>query len=128
MPKIKILIAEDSKSIQFLYNKALPDAFFEKSLVLNGEEALQAYKTQKPDIILLDMHMPLLNGYQTLKILRENFKDTATTIVMVTSSSDKEDVMACAKLGIQGYIVKPFTVEELPQLLMKYHRAKSVTA
>lgn len=124
MPKFTILIAEDSKSMQLFYQKSLPDAFFDKHIVSDGRESLARYEALKPDIVLLDMNMPELNGYQTLKTIRETFRDLETTIIMVTSASEKEDVVACAKLGIQGYIVKPFLQEELPQLVMKYHRGK----
>lgn len=123
MPKIKILIAEDSKSMQFFYRKALPETLFDKHIVGDGKEALEQYQALQPDIILLDMNMPEMNGYQTLKAIRETLADKETTIIMVTSASEKEDVLACAKLGIQGYIVKPFKAEELPQLIMKCHRA-----
>ncbi len=124
MPKLKILIAEDSKSMQFFYRKALPDMLFDKHIAGDGKEALEQYQALQPDIILLDMNMPEMNGYQTLKAIRETFKDLQTTIIMVTSASEKEDVVACAKLGIQGYIVKPFTEEELPQLVMKCHKTR----
>lgn len=122
MPKLKILIAEDSKSMQFFYGKALPDMLFDKQIAGDGKVALELYQTMQPDIILLDMNMPEMNGYQALKTIRETFNDKQTTVIMVTSASEKEDVVACAKLGIQGYIVKPFSEEELPQLIMKCHR------
>lgn len=123
MPKQKILIAEDSKSMQMFYSHAIPDVLYEKQIVPDGEAALTAYKATKPDIILLDMNMPIINGYQVLKAIRANLKDRQTTIIMVTSTSEKNDVVACAQLGIQGYIVKPFKPEELVQAITKYHNA-----
>lgn len=123
MPKQKILIADDSKSIQAFYAHSIPNGFYEKTIVPDGEAALHAYETVKPDIILLDMNMPLVNGYEVLKAIRTKRKDLLTTIIMVTSASEKNDVVACAQLGIQGYIVKPFKPEELNLAIVKYHRA-----
>lgn len=119
--KLKILIAEDNKSIMDFYRKELPDEQFEKRLVGDGEQAIAAYTEDRPDIMLLDFMMPVKNGYQVLKAVRERFKDQATTIVMATSVADKDEVIACLKLGIQGYIVKPFTGEELRGKLRQCH-------
>ena len=119
MPKLKLLVAEDSKSMQIFYQKELPDSLFEKQIVPDGEKALEAYDAMKPDIILLDINMPILNGYQTLKAIRQEKEDTSTTVIMVTSSSEKEEVVACAKLGIQGYVVKPFQVKDLMEAIHK---------
>lgn len=123
MPKYKLLIAEDSKIEQELYEQVVLGSIFDKVIVHDGEAALKSYQEWKPDIILLDISMPLLNGFQVLKAIRGEHKDTKTTIIMVTSSSDKADVVACAKYGVQGYIIKPFMPEELNQAIVKFHRA-----
>ncbi len=123
MPKQKILIADDSKAMQLFYAKEISDALYVKQIVADGELALAAYETLKPDIILLDLNMPIVNGYEVLKTIRTKHQDHRTTIIMITSASDKDDVIACAKLGIQGYIIKPFIPAELNQAIIKYHRA-----
>ena len=115
MPKQKILIADDSKAMQLFYAKEIPDAIYEKQIVADGELALRAYENLKPDIILLDLNMPLVNGYEVLKAIRTKHQDHRTTIIMITSDSDKDDVVA--------YIIKPFKPEELNQAIIKYHRA-----
>lgn len=124
MAKLKLLVAEDSKSMQAFYKLKLPDVMFEKKIVSDGEQAIKEYADWQPDIVLLDINMPLMNGYQALKSIREEHRDKITTIIMVTSTSEKSEILACAKLGIQGYIVKPFSAEELPVAIMKYHRGK----
>jgi CheY-like chemotaxis protein len=111
--KKKILIAEDNKVISALYREAFPDQICELQIVNNGEQALSACKDWNPDILLLDYNMPVLNGYQVLKNLRTKGDGKTTTVIMVTSSSSKDDIVACAKLGIQGYIVKPFKTREI---------------
>jgi len=95
--------------------------------VKDGEELMEYLLHQdsspRPVVILLDLNMPLVNGYEVLKAIRTKHQDHRTTIIMITSASDKDDVVACAKLGIQGYIIKPFKPEELNQAIIKYHRA-----
>jgi len=124
MPKLKLLVAEDSKSVQMFYRSVLSPELYETRIAPDGEQALAEYKQWHPDVILLDMNMPVLNGYQTLKTIREQLKDKSTTIIMVTSASEKEDVIACAKLGIQGYIVKPFKAEAINEAIIRNHQQK----
>ena len=113
MAKRKILIADDSKSMQMFYDDQLSNELFEKRLVDNGQEAIAVYETWKPDLILLDFNMPVLDGFNTLKKLRQELNDQSTPVIMVTSRSEKDKVLACAQIGIKGYIVKPFKAEEL---------------
>lgn len=124
MPKLKLLVAEDSKSMQIFYKKELPESLFEVQIAPDGEKALEAYEAMQPDIVLLDINMPLMNGHQVLKTIRQDKGDQKTTVIMVTSSSEKEEVVACAKLGIQGFIVKPFQGEELAMKIMECHKGK----
>jgi CheY-like chemotaxis protein len=124
MPKLKLLIAEDSKAMQSFYRKELPGDLYEQKIVSDGEQALEEYKAWRPDIVLLDMNMPVMNGYQTLKTIREGCRDRSTTIIVVTSASEKDDVIACAKLCIQGYIVKPFKAEAISKAILHNHQQK----
>ncbi|MBU0729020.1 MAG: response regulator [Proteobacteria bacterium] len=125
MSKLKVLIAEDSKQIQLFYKRGLSENEFEIKMANDGMEAIAIYEEWKPDVILLDYMMPNLNGYQFLKDLRENKKDTWTTVIVVTGVTEKNDIVAFAKLGIQGYIVKPFLVEDLALTVKKHHKANS---
>lgn len=119
--KPKILIAEDHKVTMALYRQGLPENLCDIKLVSDGEQALSVYKQWHPDIIVLDHNMPILNGYQVLKAIRESEKDITTSIIMVTSESDKGNIIACAKFGIQGYIVKPFRSNEIAKKIFQFH-------
>jgi DNA-binding response OmpR family regulator len=119
--KIKILVVEDSPNINLLYGRGLPDIIFEKRFAPNGHDALVIYKDWLPDIIILDVMLPVMTGYSVLKEIRNTFKDKSTTIIMSTSLSKKEDVTSMMKLGIQGYIVKPFGVREIGGRILKYY-------
>ena len=68
MDKLKILIAEDDKTTQRLYDSFLVDDIFEKNYAKSGQEALEFYSSWQPDIILLDLMLPTLSGYSLLRI------------------------------------------------------------
>jgi len=120
MQKIKILIVEDHKVTQKLLDQSLRNDIFEKRIAENGESALEHYHEWKPDVILLDILLPVISGYAILKEIRTKDKDTSTAIIIVSSLMTKEDVMDCAKLGIEGYIVKPINVKEMNRKVLEY--------
>ena len=125
MPPLKILIAEDEKVTQKLYEVALPESICRHKIVGDGEEAIRIYDEWKPEVVLLDFSMPQINGYQVLKTIRGERQDKDTVIIMVTGHSDKDSILACAKLGVQGYIVKPFVNKELaPKIFKIYNESK----
>lgn len=124
MEKAKVLIAEDVPAMQRFYENALSEELFELTLVGEGREAVMAYEKDRPDILVLDMMMPLMSGYAVLNEIRRVKKDTDLTIVMATSKSDEDDVTSCIKLGIQGYIVKPVKITMLEAQLLEALGAK----
>ncbi len=117
--KMKILLVDDSKVAMTMYKEGLSDDLYEKKYAHNGNEALLFYKSWQPDLIVLDIVMPEMTGYTVLKQIREAEKTTGhrTAIVMATAMGDKSDIVDCAKVGIQGYIVKPFKQDELASRL-----------
>jgi CheY-like chemotaxis protein len=123
MDKLKILIAEDSKIAQEQYKTCLPDETYKKRFVENGEMAVELYKSFTPDIILLDLMMPIKSGYAALKDIREieSSLEKKTAVIVVTSMMEKEDIIDCAKLGIQGYIVKPINSKKLSNTILDYY-------
>ncbi len=120
MQKIKILIVEDHKVTQKLLDQSLRNDIFEKRIAENGESALEHYHEWKPDVILLDILLPVISGYAILKEIRTKDNDNSTAIIIVSSLMTKEDVMDCAKLGIEGYIVKPINVKEMNRKVLEY--------
>lgn len=123
--KMKILLVDDSKVALTMYKDGLSDDLYEKKYAHNGNEALLFYKSWQPDLIVLDIQMPEMTGYTVLKQIREMEKGSGrrTAIVMATAMGDKSDIVDCAKVGIQGYIVKPFKQDELPSRLENYYSA-----
>ncbi len=117
--KLKVLVADDSKVAQIMIGEGLSDDLYSKRTAVNGQEALDIYYKWQPDIVLLDIMMPLVSGYLVLKEIREYEKKEGTPkktgVVMLTALSDKESITDCLRIGVQGYVVKPFKPGEIAQ-------------
>ena len=122
--KIKILVVEDDPSTQMLYEKGLFNQIFDKKIVASGKEALHIYREWHPDVIALDIYLPEISGYHILKEIRETIGDKQTSIIMATSQSRSQDITACITLGIEGYIVKPFSLREIGAKIISYYEKK----
>lgn len=109
--KLKILIVEDNKVSLKQYENRISSRIYEKAFAEDGEIATKKYREFKPEIVLMDLMLPCKSGYNLLKEIRE--EDTATAVIVVSSLDSKEDILACAKLGIEGYLVKPVNFGEL---------------
>ncbi|MGC9194995.1 MAG: response regulator [Syntrophobacteraceae bacterium] len=103
----KILIAEDDKIARMFYDRSLSNEKFEKRFACNGEEVLEIYRSWAPHVLVLDIMMPIENGFSVLKTIRRDLNDQKTLIIMATSLSQAEDIKACFQFGVQGYLVKP---------------------
>lgn len=120
---MKVLLVDDSKLVLDLYNLGLSDDLYDKKTVVNGREAVEIYQSWRPDLIVLDIIMPEVTGFTALKQIRELEKANGrhTAIVMATALSDKSDIVDCARIGIQGYIIKPFKHGEIAARLEGYY-------
>ncbi|MCP3942360.1 MAG: response regulator [Desulfobacteraceae bacterium] len=121
MELLKTLIIEDDSNIQRLYKKCLKKEIFETRFASDGKAGLDIYKEWGPDLILLDMNLPIMSGFQILKLIREEINDQTTCIIVQTSKNSKEDIIDCAKFGIQGYIVKPFSPLKIVDTILNYY-------
>jgi CheY-like chemotaxis protein len=120
MSEIKILLVDDDKSIQDLYDQGLGNDIFAKRFAANGKEALEIYDAWHPDVIILDIMMPVVAGYSVLQEIRSKRDDKSTTIIMATASTDSQDIRDCITLGIQGYIIKPFKLKTIGDTILRY--------
>lgn len=109
--KIKVLIAEDDPFIGLITKECFESRDFEVCLCENGNIALEHFLTYKPNICILDVMMPLKDGFTLAQEIRAI--DTAIPIIFLTAKSLKEDVMKGFKIGADDYVKKPFSVEEL---------------
>ncbi|MFC1724079.1 response regulator transcription factor [candidate division KSB1 bacterium] len=115
----KIVLAEDEPQIARLIQFKLQKEGFEIIWKDNGADALDSVKEHKPDLVLLDVMMPVMDGYQVLKKIKEdeNLKDTP--VIMLTAKGQERDVVKGFDLGSEDYIVKPFRPAELVSRIKK---------
>jgi two-component system chemotaxis response regulator CheY len=119
---MKILIVDDAKTMRTIIKNVLKKLGFSDENFLeagDGEEALKILEENADDIkiIFLDWNMPKMNGFEFLKKVRSNPKYNHIKIVMVTTETKKENVIAALKAGANNYIAKPFTPQVLKQKL-----------
>ncbi len=122
MDNLKILIAEDNSFSRKFYDTYISGNVFDKRFAENGREALDIYTEWRPDIILLDLMMPIMSGQEVLQQIRETRKDLSTTIIISSLSSHKDDVTICAHYGVQGYLVKPLNPKEISRILLELYK------
>lgn len=108
---IKILYGEDETELAQIVQGCLEYSGFSVDYCANGAEVLNNYKLSKPDVIVLDIMMPQLDGFNTALKIRE--KDQLTPIIFVTARTQTVDVLKGFELGANDYIKKPYSVEEL---------------
>ena len=110
MAKKLILLGEDDANIAEMYKIAFDQAGFETVIAGNGEEVIKKGRELSPDILLLDINMPVKDGFEVLQDIRgkkeiyERFK--RVPIIMLTNYNNPQDISYCTKMGAQDYIVK----------------------
>ncbi len=117
MSKLRILLVEDDGFLASIYAQKLEIEGFEVAFATNGEDGLRlAHKDPPPDLILLDLLMPKMDGFELLEKLKGDEKTKAVPVLILTNLGQKEDVDRCMKLGAVGYIIK---AHALPQETVK---------
>ena len=111
MEKPKLLIVEDDLNLGQILQEYLEVKGFETRLARDGEEGLHAYQQEKFDLCLLDVMLPLKDGFTLAEEIRR--KDKETPIIFLTAKSMKEDTLQGLRLGADDYMTKPFSLEEL---------------
>ncbi len=109
----KILTVDDSKTIRMIVAKTLKPFDCQIVEAANGAEGLEAAAREKPDLIILDITMPVMDGVEMLTRLKADPALKAIPVMMLTAESGRDNVLKIAKLGIRDYLVKPFKEEQL---------------
>lgn len=109
----KLIIAEDDEDTAFLISTALGDAGFLCLRARNGEEALNLARTEQPDIMLLDVMMPRMDGLQVCRAIKGDVMLSRIPILMLTSMADVQDRVNGLEAGADDYLPKPFDIREL---------------
>jgi two-component system alkaline phosphatase synthesis response regulator PhoP len=117
--KEKILVVDDEEDILDLVEYNLKKEGYRVSCVISGEEALEIARQLKPDLMLLDLMLPGVDGLEVCKILKFDSKTSHIPIIMLTAKGEESDVVTGLELGADDYISKPFS----PKVLIARVRA-----
>ncbi len=116
----RILIADDEMDIVETTKFMLETEGFEVLTAYDGEEALKIARSAYPDLILLDVMMPKINGYKVSRLLKFDKKFQDIPILMITARSQEEDRLIGEETGANEYITKPFEITNVIDLINKY--------
>ncbi len=125
----KVLIIDDDKFLLNMYSIKFTKNNFEVSAISSGEEALNKIKTgYEPDIILLDIVMPVMDGFEILAALRKDNLAPKATVIMLTNQGQLSDIEKAKSFGINGYIIKATTIpsEVVEEVTRIYNLNKKV--
>ena len=110
--KYKLLVVEDHADIR-LYLKVLFSATYNIIMAENGEEGVRIARKEIPDLVITDVMMPIMNGFECCRILKEDLKTCHIPIILLTALTDDENIVKGIELGADDYILKPFNPEIL---------------
>jgi len=109
----RILIVDDSKLNLKILSELLDSDMFELRTALSGEECLEQVEEFRPDLVLLDIMMPGIDGYETCRCIKESFQGLAPQVILVSSRASTPDRLTGYEAGADDYMVKPFEHDEL---------------
>ena len=109
----KILIAEDERDIRDLVAFTLRFAGYEVAVATNGEEAVQMAPQVSPDLILMDVRMPKMTGYEACKVMKANPDLKDIPVVFLTARGQENEIQQGLDAGAEEYLLKPFAPDQL---------------
>lgn len=113
MNNYRILIVDDVPVNNLLVEKMLARYKFNMRSVCNGKECMDAVETEKPNLILLDLMMPVMDGFQVLKEIKGNPELADIKVVVLSALNTNEDIVKAYNLGANDFITKPIILEKL---------------
>jgi len=117
---LRVLVADNDEKLCQKISRGLDADGYETKVVYNGKDALSAAEKHKPHAILLDLRMPVLNGLEALKALREKEETRETPVIVFCDFNSSALIKQAQKAGADSYLVKPFSYEEVKQKLQTY--------
>jgi len=112
-----ILIVEDNQTNAQLLKDVLVIKGYEVFIVTNGDDALASMEASKPDLVLMDVQLPGMDGYEVTRKMRENPQTKELPVIAVTAYALKGDKKKAMDAGCDGYMSKPINTRELPKMV-----------
>ncbi len=114
----KVLIADDAAFIRMKLKKVLEELGLQVVEAANGLEAVKQYQERKPDLVLMDISMPEMDGLNALKAIME--ADANARVVMVSALGQESIVMQALQIGAKDFVVKPFQPDQIKQVVQRW--------
>lgn len=111
--KKKIFYAEDSDSLIKLMSYKLQNEGYDITVFTNGEEVFERALKEKPDLVILDLMMPIKDGLTVLKEIKSNPETESIPVIMLTTNAEEENILKALEMGANEYITKPFSTAVL---------------
>lgn len=117
---VKVLLVDDAQTVLLFEKMLLKQLGFDFETACNGQEALEKARVYNPDLVLLDLMMPVMNGVDCCRAIKEDEDLKDIPIIMVTTISEQERIDECFAAGCSDYIFKPFRKPELLEKIKKH--------
>lgn len=132
MAKVKILLVDDTKMVQQIYKNKLMLDGFQVVTADNGMEAIKILSEEKPNLILLDLTMPVMDGYKVLQVIKTDPNLSLTPVIILSARGQPEEIEKALNLGADAYLVKTTTkphdvVAKVKEVLSKKPELKDIT-
>ena len=118
--KKKILIVDDEPDILEYLKKYLERSSFKVLVASSGKDCLDIAAKESPDLILLDIIMPLMDGYEVIKKLRDNRRTKNIPVVIHSVKKETKSIFKCMELGSVDYVTKPSAIGDLLEVIRRY--------
>jgi two-component system phosphate regulon response regulator PhoB len=128
MPKSKILVIEDDRAISEILVYNLDKAGYEVSLAIDGRDGLNQAQLKLPDVILLDVMLPVIDGTEVCRRLRSKPETASSIIIMLTAKTEEADQLIGFSVGADDYVTKPFSIRVLMERIKALQRRKTAKA
>jgi two-component system alkaline phosphatase synthesis response regulator PhoP/two-component system response regulator VicR len=125
MPPLKILVCDDERHIVRLIQVNLERKGYQVITAYDGKEGLEKVRSEKPDLLVLDVMMPYMDGFEVLKSLRREPETESLPVIMLTAKAQDKDVFEGYHYGADMYLTKPFNPMELVSFVERIARAQN---